>query len=65
MIELNEITIEIIEVKARCGSDIYDCIREAIVLSVSESVPVVLSHNCNKYHIDSNKISENIYKQHK
>ena len=61
IIELQYTKLNIITIVALCGTDVHDCIAEAIGLSSRLGCPVVLLHNNRSFKIDSDKITDKIY----
>jgi hypothetical protein len=55
--------IKHIDIEALVGANIYNCIAEAILLSTTNIVPVMLIHNGTLYHIDGYKIINSIYQK--
>lgn len=59
----NAIVIVEIRTEATPGSNIYDCIGEAVMLAVREDVTVSVTHNAVSYRIDPDKIREFVGKE--
>lgn len=59
--------IEVVEItaRARAGSHISECVREAILLSMEESRNVKLIHNGTAYVISPVSILKHIYDEHR
>tara|TARA_R110000803_G_scaffold35405_8_gene76607 strand:- start:5348 stop:5539 length:192 start_codon:yes stop_codon:yes gene_type:complete len=58
-------TIEVQEIKVRatCGSNLTDCIVEAIILACEENNIVTLIHNGKSYKVDPVKVVHKIQDQ--
>lgn len=56
--------IEVTEIKARCtaGAHIHECIREAVIMAMTERRIVRFDHNGTEYVADPKRISNQIYK---
>jgi len=54
------------EVTARCdaGANIGDCIREAMILALTEMRVVKFKHNEREYVVKPDDLANSIYKQH-
>ena len=42
------------------GADIFDCVKEAIILALQDTVPVEFKHNGRLYVVDPVKIHETV-----
>ena len=54
----DNLSIECINVSAKPGSTLNDCIRDAISLSVDHQNDVLFSFNGSKYYVNINKLEE-------